>query len=338
MSDADPKPILLSGMQPTGSLNIGHLLGALSNWVKLQETHDCLFLVVDLHAITTLQAPKELRKRTLDIFCTYLAAGVDPEKACVFVQSHVPAHAELAWALGCFSYMGELSRMTQYKDKSKKEGKNIRAGLFFYPALMAADILLYGTNLVPIGEDQRQHLELTRDLAIRFNNAYSDTFVVPEAYIPKVGGRIKSLTEPTKKMSKSDDNPKSWLGLLDPPDVLSAKIRRAVTDSGTEVRYDPENAPAISNLLTIWSALAGDAIEDLEARYVGKGYEDFKKDLAEVVVESLRPLQERYDEIRSDKSHLEALMAEGAAKAERRARKILSKVMRKVGFVPRPRA
>jgi tryptophanyl-tRNA synthetase len=202
---------------------------------------------------------------------------------------------------------------------------------------MAADILLYGTNLVPVGEDQRQHLELTRDLAIRFNNAYSETFVVPEAYIPEKGGRIRSLIDPTKKMSKSDDNPKSWLALLDPPDVLRSKVKRAVTDSGTEIRYDPENAPAISNLLTIWHVLAGDDIADLEARYVGKGYEDFKRDLAEVVVESLRPLQERYEEIRNDKRRLETLMAEGAATAERRARKILSKVMRKVGFVPRPR-
>jgi tryptophanyl-tRNA synthetase len=202
---------------------------------------------------------------------------------------------------------------------------------------MAADILLYGTNLVPVGEDQRQHLELTRDLAIRFNNAYSDTFVVPEGYIPEVGGRIRSLSDPTKKMSKSDDNPKSWLALLDSPDVLRSKIRRAVTDSGTEVRYDPENAPAISNLLTIWSVLAGEKIPDLEARYAGKGYEDFKRDLAEVVVERLKPLQERYEEIRGDKKRLEALMAEGAERAERRARKLLSKVMRKVGFVPRPR-
>jgi len=337
MSESAPKPVLLSGMQPSGSLNIGHLLGALRNWVKLQETHDCLFLVVDLHAITTPQAPKELRKRTADIFCTYLAAGIDPEKATVFVQSHVAAHAELAWVLGCFSYMGELSRMTQFKDKAQKQGENIRAGLLFYPTLMAADILLYGADLVPVGDDQRQHLELTRDLAVRFNNAYSETFVVPEAYIPETGSRIRSLIDPTKKMSKSDENPKSYLALLDSPDVLSSKIRKAVTDSGTEVRYDPENAPAISNLLTIWSALTGEAIPDLEARYAGKGYEDFKKDLAEVVVESFRPMQERYAEIRADKARIEALMAEGAARAERRAQKILGKVLRKVGFVPRPR-
>jgi tryptophanyl-tRNA synthetase len=324
-------------MQPSGELTIGHLLGALRNWINLQETHDCLYTVVDLHAITIPQVPKDLRKRTLDLICTYVAAGIDPEKSVVFVQSHVPAHSELAWILGCLAYMGELGRMTQYKDKARKQGENIPAGLFFYPVLMAADILVYDANLVPVGDDQKQHLELTRDIAQRFNSRYSDTFAVPEPYIPKVGGRVMSLTDPTSKMSKSDENPRSYIALLDAPDVVASKIRRAVTDSGTEVRYDPENAPAISNLLTIWSALAGDSIEDLEARYGGKGYEEFKKDLAEVVVECLRPIRERFEELRSDKAQIEAIMAEGAAKAEHRARRVLDKVKRKVGFVPRPR-
>jgi len=337
MAEGETKPVLLSGMQPSGGLTIGHLLGALRNWVSLQDEYDCLYVVVDLHAITVPQVPKVLRARTLDLLCTYVACGIDPGKSTVFVQSHVPAHSELAWVLSCFTYMGELSRMTQFKDKSKRQGENIRSGLFSYPVLMAADILLYGAHLVPVGDDQRQHLELTRDIAQRFNNQFSETFVVPEAHIPEVGGRIMSLTDPTSKMSKSDENPKSWIALLDPPDVIRSKIKRAVTDSGTEVRYDPAGAPAISNLITIRTSLTGEKIEAIEERYAGKGYADFKADLAEVVIERLAPVQERFRELREDKARLQALMAEGAAAAERRARKVLSKVMRKVGFVPRPR-
>ncbi|MHC4472881.1 MAG: tryptophan--tRNA ligase [Planctomycetota bacterium] len=320
------RPVLLSGQQPSGNLMIGNLIGALRNWVTLQETHD-----------TTRQEPKDVRKRTLDLLCLYIAAGIDPEKNTVFVQSHVPAHSELAWILGCHTYMGELGRMTQFKDKSKKAGTNIATGLFTYPTLMAADILLYDADLVPVGDDQRQHLEITRDIAQRWNNLYGETFTVPEAYIPPVGSRIMSLIDPTAKMSKSDENPKSYVALLDPPEVVRSKIKKAVTDSGTEIRYAPEERPAISNLMTIRSVLAGEAMKDIEAAYGGKGYGVFKDDLAEVVIETLRPIQERFAELRSDKKEVERIMAEGAAAAERRGRRILDKVKRKVGFVPRPR-
>jgi tryptophanyl-tRNA synthetase len=334
---ADQKPILLSGTQPTGDLMIGNLIGALRNWVKLQGEYDCLYVVVDLHAITTPQEPKLVRKRTLDILCLYLAAGIDPEQSTIFVQSHVPEHAELAWILGCTGTMGELSRMTQFKDKSQRQGKNIRAGLFFYPVLMAADILLYDADLVPVGDDQRQHLELTRDIAIRFNHQYGDTFTVPKGYIPEVGARIMSLTDPTSKMSKSSENPKSYIALLDPPDVIRSKIKKAVTDSGTEVRYDPEGSPAISNLLTIHSALTGEPVAEIAEHFAGKGYGDYKTALGDVAVEALRPIQDRFKELREDKQGLEQIMAEGAESAHRRARKILDKVKRKTGFVARPR-
>ena len=334
---ADKTPILLSGMQPTGDLMLGNLIGALRNWVKLQDEYECLYTVVDLHAITMPQEPKLLRKRTLDLLCLYLAAGIDPERSTVFVQSHVPEHAELAWILGCTATMGELSRMTQFKDKSQRQGQNIRAGLFFYPVLMAADILLYDADLVPVGDDQRQHLELTRDLAVRFNNQYGDTFTVPTAYIPEVGARIMSLTDPTSKMSKSSENPKSYIALLDPPDVIRSKFKKAVTDSGTEVRYDPEGSPAISNLLTIHSALTGEPIAEISERFSGQGYGEYKVALGEVAVETLRPIQERFRELREDKPALEKLMADGAEAAHRRAREIIEKVKRKTGLVPRPR-
>ena len=334
---ADKTPILLSGMQPSGDLMLGNLIGALWNWVKLQDEYDCLYVVVDLHAITMPQEPKLLRKRTLDLLCLYLAAGVDPERSTLFVQSHVPEHAELAWILGCGATMGELSRMTQYKDKSRRQGENIRAGLFFYPVLMAADILLYGADLVPVGDDQRQHLELTRDLAVRFNHQYGETFTVPKAYIPKVGARIMSLTDPTSKMSKSSENPKSYIALLDTPDVIRSKIKKAVTDSGTEVRYDPKGSPAISNLLTIHSALTGKPVTAIAEQFAGKGYGDYKAVLGEAAVETLRPIQEKFKELRENKQLLLKIMAEGAENAHRRARRILDKVKRKTGFVARPR-
>jgi tryptophanyl-tRNA synthetase len=335
MSDSERKPVLLSGIQPSGNLMIGNLIGALRSWAELQDRYDCLFVVVDLHAITVPQEPAELRRRCLDFLCLYLACGIDPVKSTVFVQSHVPAHSELAWLLGCHTYMGELSRMTQFKDKSKKQGENIRSGLFFYPVLMAADILLYGADLVPVGDDQRQHLEITRDIAQRFNQLHGDVFTVPEAYFPKVGARIMSLTDPTSKMSKSDENPRSYVALLDAPDVIRGKIRRAVTDSGTEVRFAPESQPAISNLLQIHAALSGESIPSLESRFTGKGYADFKEEVAEVVVQAVAPIQERYRQLRTDKAGLEAILGEGAARAERRARRILDKVKRKVGFIPR---
>jgi len=334
---ADKTPILLSGMQPSGDLMLGNLIGALWNWVKLQDEYDCLYVVVDLHAITMPQEPKLLRKRTLDLLCLYLAAGVDPERSTLFVQSHVPEHAELAWILGCGATMGELSRMTQYKDKSRRQGENIRAGLFFYPVLMAADILLYDADLVPVGDDQRQHLELTRDLAVRFNHQYGETFTVPKAYIPKVGARIMSLTDPTSKMSKSSENPKSYIALLDTPDVIRSKIKKAVTDSGTEVRYDPKGSPAISNLLTIHSALTGKPVTAIAEQFAGKGYGDYKAVLGEAAVETLRPIQEKFKELRENKQLLLKIMAEGAENAHRRARRILDKVKRKTGFVARPR-
>jgi tryptophanyl-tRNA synthetase len=334
---AEKTPILLSGMQPSGDLMIGNLIGALRNWVRLQDEYDCLFVVVDLHAITVPQEPKLLRKRTLDLLCLYLAAGVDPERSTIFVQSHVPAHTELAWLLGCHGYMGELGRMTQFKDKSRRQGENIRAGLFFYPVLMASDILLYDADLVPVGDDQRQHLELTRDLAERFNNQYGATFTVPKAYIPEVGARIMSLTEPENKMSKSSENPKSYIALLDPPDVIRSKIKKAVTDSGTEVRYDPVGSPAISNLLTIHGALTGEPVAEVAARFSGKGYGEYKQELAEAAVAALEPIQTKFQELRADKAGMEAVMAKGAEAAHRRARRILDKVKRKIGFVATPR-
>ena len=338
MEEADErKPVLLSGIQPSGNLMIGNLAGALRNWVRLQDDYDCLFVVVDLHALTVPQKPKDLRKRTLDFLCQYLACGIDPVTSTVFVQSHVPAQSELAWILGCHTYMGELSRMTQFKDKAQRQGENIRSGLLFYPVLMAADILLYGADLVPVGDDQKQHLELARDIAQRFNNLYGETFKVPEPFIPEVGARIMSLTDPTPKMSKSCDNQKSYVALLDSPDMIRSKIRKAVTDSGTEIRYDPANQPAISNLLTIHSVLTGEAMPEIEARYAGTGYADYKVDLAEAVVETLRPIQERYKEIREDKEGLAKMMADGAEQAALRARRILSKVKRKVGFIEQSR-
>lgn len=332
MADEARKPVLLSGIQPSGNLTIGHYLGALRNWVMLQRDYDCLFVLVDLHAITVRQEPAKLRKRCLDFLALYIASGIDPESSTIFVQSHVPQHAELAWVLNCYTYMGELNRMTQFKDKSRKHEDNINAGLFSYPVLMAADILLYQTNLVPVGADQKQHLELTRDLAQRFNNAYSETFVVPEPYIPPVGARIMSLQDPAVKMSKSDENERNYIALLDPLDVAASKIKRAVTDSGTTVEYD-ETRPGISNLITIYSALTNESFDAIRDRYAGKGYADFKNDLAEIVVEFLRGLQDKYKEIINDKAYLEGLLNRGAEHAHARANRTLKKVYRKVGFI-----
>ena len=330
------RPVLLSGIQPSGNLMIGNYIGAIKHWVRLQDEYDCLFVLVDLHAITVRQDPSELRKRCHDFLALYMACGIDPAKSTVFVQSHVPAHAELAWVLTCFTSMGELNRMTQFKEKAQRHEGNVNAGLFAYPALMAADILLYQTDLVPVGADQKQHLELTRDLAERFNNVYGETFRVPAAYIAPVGARIMSLQDPTAKMSKSDENPRNYVALLDPPDVVRSKIKRAVTDCGTAVAQD-ETRPGISNLMTIYSSLTGEDYTTISARYAGKGYAQFKADLAELVVEFLRPIQERYRHVRSDKAELQTILERSSEVASVRARRTLDKVYRNLGFIPRSR-
>ena len=335
-TDKPAKKILLSGIQPSGNLTIGHYLGALRNWVQLQDQYECYFPLVDMHAITVRQEPAELRKRCYDFVALYLACGINAEKSTIFVQSHVPSHAELAWILNCYTYFGELGRMTQFKDKSKRYEENVNAGLFTYPVLMAADILLYQADLVPVGADQKQHLELTRDLAERFNNAYGDTFIVPEPFIPPVGARVMSLQDPTQKMSKSDVNERNYISLLDPLDVARNKVKRAVTDSGSEVAYD-ESRPGITNLVSIYSALTGDSYEVIADRYQGRGYADFKEDVAEAVVETLRGVQDRYKAIREDKKGLEDVFRRGAEAAYRQSRKTLSKVYRKIGFIPVPR-
>ena len=332
MTESTRKPVILSGIQPSGHLMIGNYLGALKNWVAMQDDHDCLFMLVDLHAITVRQDPQELRKRCYDFVALYMACGIDPEKSTIFAQSHVPAHAELAWVLNCYTYMGELNRMTQFKDKSKKHEQNINAGLFAYPVLMAADILLYQADKVPVGADQKQHLELTRDVAQRFNEVYGDTFVVPEAYIPPTGARIMSLQEPENKMSKSDANPRNYIALLDPPNEARNKIKRAVTDSGSDVVYD-ESRAGLANLIRIYSSLTGDSTETIEERYKGKGYADFKGDLSGIVVDFLTPLQERYKAIRDDKKGLDEILAKGAEQATRRARRTIAKVHKKLGFI-----
>lgn len=328
------KKVIFSGIQPSGDLTIGNYLGALKNWVKLQNEYDCYFCIVDLHAITVRQKPADLRRRSLELLSIYIAAGISPEKNTLFIQSHVPAHAELSWILTCNTYMGELSRMTQYKDKSQKYGNSIGAGLFNYPSLMAADILLYNTDLVPVGKDQTQHLELTRDLANRFNSAYSDTFKIPEGYIPKEGAKIMDLQEPTKKMSKSSDNPNSFILIMDPPEVIRKKISRAVTDSLGVINYS-DHQPGVKNLLNIISAIKGISPEELVENYKGKGYADLKKDTADAIVDELAPIQEKVKELLKDKKYLESIYKEGAQKASYAAAKTLRKVQKKVGMIPR---
>ena len=335
MDESGRKKVLLSGIQPSGNLMIGNYIGALKNWVKLQDEYDCFFILVDLHAITVRQDPIELRKRCYDFLGLYIACGIDPDKNTIFVQSHVPAHAELAWVLNCYTMMGDLSRMTQFKDKAKKYAKNVNAGLFTYPALMAADILLYMTDLVPVGEDQKQHLELTRDVALRFNTIYGETFRVPEPFIGNraQGARIMSLQDPTSKMSKSDENPKNYIALLDPPDVIRSKIKKAVTDSGTEIAYDASR-PAISNLMTIHRAISGESFESLTERFAGKGYAPFKAELAELVVEFLRPIQTRFKEIQGNKTELENILKTSAEVANEQSQRLMRKVYKKLGFIP----
>ena len=336
MSEPKNRPVILSGVQPTGQLHIGNYLGAIRNWVELQDTHDCFFPVVDLHALTVRQEPARLRQICYDFMALYIACGIDPERSCIFMQSHVPEHAELAWVLNCHTYFGELSRMTQFKEKSQKQASNINAGLFTYPVLMAADILLYRADLVPVGADQKQHLELARNLAERFNQSYGETLVVPSPFIPKVGGRVMKLQDPESKMSKTDDNPRNSLGILDTPQQIRSKIAKAVTDSGSSIQKD-DSRPGISNLMGLMSALNGESFEEIEARYAGQGYGPFKQELGDLAVECLAPVKERYDELRRDKAKMAQILAEGAEKARRRARRTLAKVHRRIGLVDRAR-
>lgn len=326
------KKVIFSGIQPSGELTIGNYLGAIKNWVKLQDEYDCYYCIVDLHAITVRQEPKNLRKRTLEVLATYIASGIDPEKNTIFIQSHVPAHSEAAWLLNCYTYTGELSRMTQFKDKSKRYGENVTAGLYDYPVLMVADILLYNTDLVPVGVDQKQHLELTRTIAERFNNIYSPTFKVPEPYISENGAKIMDLQDPSKKMSKSSDNPNSFILLMDPPEVIRKKISRAVTDSIGHVKYSDEQ-PGVKNLMNILNALTSMSFEDIEKKYEGQGYAQFKKDVAEALVAELEPIQNKVNELLNDKEYLEGIYKKGAEKANYVSRKMLRKMQKKIGFI-----
>jgi tryptophanyl-tRNA synthetase len=323
---------VLSGIQPSGKLTLGNYIGAMKNFVALQHEHECFFMVVDLHAVTVPQEPAALHEQSEAVAALFIAAGLDPAQASIFMQSHVPAHAELGWLLTTMTYMGELERMTQFKDKS--EGKDaVGAGLLVYPALMAADILLYNTNLVPVGDDQKQHLELTRDIAGRFNYRYGETFIIPEPFIPKVGARIMSLDDGTKKMSKSSPNVGSFITLLDTPDDIRKKISRAKTDLGREVIFDVQNKPEVSNLMTIYAQCSGQTLEQVQAAYDGQGYGAFKKDLAEVVVQSLEPLQSKYAEIRSS-GEIGRILREGAERANAVAEVTLRSVKDAMGFLP----
>jgi len=332
----EARPRVFSGIQPTAdSFHLGNYLGALRSWVRMQDTHDCLYCVVDLHAITAGHDPKVLRRRTQVAAAQLLALGIDPERSTLFVQSHVPAHAELAWVLGCITGFGEASRMTQFKDKAAKQGaERASVGLFTYPVLMAADILLYRTAEVPVGEDQRQHLELSRDLAQRFNREFGKTFVVPEAYIPGDTAKITDLQDPTSKMSKSASSPNGIIELLDEPSRSAKRIRSAVTDTGREIVYDPETKPGVSNLLAIYSALAGEQITELEQRYAGKGYGDLKKDLGQVVADFVTPIRERTQGYLDDPAELDKILAVGAEKARALADETLRQVYERVGFLP----
>lgn len=327
------KKIILSGMQPTNDLTFGQYAGALRNWVELQHEYDSLFCVVDMHAITVRQVAATLRKRTLDVAAMYIAAGIDPDVSTLFVQSHVPEHAQLQWVLTCLTGFGECSRMTQFKDKSAQHADNVNVGLFTYPILMAADILIYNADLVPVGEDQKQHLELTRNLAERFNHHYSPTFTVPEPFIPKVGAKIMSLQEPTKKMSKSDPNEKATIFLIDTDDEIRSKVKRAVTDSGSDVVYDWETRPGVSNLMTLHHIATGLSFAEIEASFRGLGYAPFKEAVADAVASFVRPVRERYLAIRADEDALRATLKRGVEHARDRARKTLRKVYKKTGFV-----
>lgn len=330
------KKVVFSGVQPSGVLTLGNYLGAIRNFASFSDEYHCYYSIMDMHAITVRQVPAELRRRTYETLALYIACGIDPEKNTLFVQSHVSAHAELGWILDCYTMFGELGRMTQFKDKSAKMADNINAGLFTYPSLMAADILLYQTELVPVGADQKQHLELTRDIAERFNGIYGDTFVVPDAYIPKNSAKIMSLADPEKKMSKSDENENAVVRVLDKRDAIMRKFKRAVTDSGSEVRRG-EGKAGIENLMSIYSAVTGKTMDEIEREFDGKGYGDFKCAVGEACADALEPVQAEFDRILADKAYLETVMKNGADFAESAARRTMSKVRRKVGFSERPR-
>ena len=335
MEKTEQKKRIFSGVQPSGNLTIGNYLGAIKNWIPMQEEFECLYCVVDLHTLTVRQNPAELRQRSLNLLALYMACGLDPQKSILFLQSHVSAHSELAWILNCYTYMGELNRMTQFKDKSAKHADNINAGLFAYPVLMAADILLYQTDLVPIGQDQKQHLEITRDIAERFNNVYGDTFTIPEPYIPKIGAKIMSLQEPEKKMSKSDENENAYVFILDQEDTILRKFKRAVTDSEREIRYDEVNKPGVSNLISIYSAVTGKTFSDIEKEFDGRSYGDLKETVGQSVAEMLRPVQQKYNDLTANKDYLNSILKDNSEKAAYMARKTLSKVQRKIGLLPR---
>ena len=332
---AQPRKIVYSALKPTGDLQLGNYIGALKNMVKMQEDYDCIYMVADMHSLTVDNLPADLRRRTYDFMALFLAIGLDPEKSILAVQSQVPQHAELAWVLNCYTQFGEASRMTQFKEKSAKAPENVNVGLFSYPTLMAADILLYQTDFVPIGKDQKQHLELARDIAGRFNTKYSPTFKIPEGIFPKQGAKIYNLLDPTVKMGKTDDNENGVVFLLDDPDTIMRKFKRAVTDCDTDIRFD-ESKPGISNLITIYSVFTGTSIEQVEKEFAGSSYADFKLKVGEAVVEYLRPIQEKHHELIADKKYLEEVMRSGAEKASRLANRTLSKVYRKVGLVQLP--
>ena len=331
-ANAPVKKRIFSGIQPSGELTLGSYMGAIKNWVSLQEEYDCLYCIVDMHAITVRQNPADLRRRSVNQLAQYIACGLDPAKNIMFIQSHVPQHAELSWVLGCYTQFGELSRMTQFKDKSAKHADNINAGLFTYPVLMAGDILLYQSDLVPVGADQKQHIEIARDIAIRFNNAYGETFKVPEGFIPKFGARVMSLQDPSMKMSKSDPNPNGFVAIMDDPSVIMKKFKRAVTDSDTFIAFDPENKPGVSNLLSIYTSFTGLTMDEAVKHFDGLGYGSLKTEVAEAVIAGLEPVQNEYKKILSDKAYLEKIMSDGAEKASAQARKTLRKVYRKVGL------
>ncbi len=333
--EQERRPVIFSGIQPSGELTLGSYIGAIKNWVELANDYDCYYCIVDMHAITVRQVPADLRRRTVEQLAQYIACGLDPQKNTIFIQSHVPAHAELAWILNCYTMFGELGRMTQFKDKSAKNAENINAGLFDYPVLMAADILLYQADLVPVGDDQRQHVELTRDIAERFNGVYGDVFRIPQTFNPKVGARIMSLTSPENKMSKSDKDPGGCIYIMQKPEDIMRSFKRAVTDSETCVRYDPVNKKGISNLMQIYSVATGKSFETIESEFTGRGYGEFKPAVGEAVVEMLRPIREEATRLMADKAYLESVYHEGAERAAHTAARTLRKVQKKVGFIPR---